>query len=106
VLAFRRNSGRRGTTSETAAAFSGGLGLGALRRTGVTSARRQGDVSGAEGGRNGGRGVGARQLIGAAMANAHFSEAIEVAQEALPFRNEAGFAQEVVEMLLHRKRQE
>jgi hypothetical protein len=56
-------------------------------------------VSGAEEGRDGGRSVGAHQPIGAAMADAHFCETVEVTQEVLPFRNEAGFAQEVVEML-------
>ena len=105
MLAFRRNSSRRGTTPGAAAAFSGGLGLGG-RRTGVTGARRQGDVSGAEEGRDRGRGVSAHQPIGAAMADAYFCETVEVAQEVLPFWNKAGFAQEVVEMLLHRKRQE
>jgi hypothetical protein len=54
----------------------------------VTGARRQGDVSGAEEGRDGGRSVDAHQPIGAAMADAHFCETVEVAQEVLPFRNE------------------
>jgi hypothetical protein len=63
----------------------------------AADARRQGDVSGAEEGRDGGRGVGAHQPIGGAMADdAYFCETDEVAQEALPFRIEAGFAQEVV----------
>ena len=36
----------------------------------------------------------------------HLGEAVEVAQEVLPFRDEAGLAQEIVETLLHRERQE
>src|SRR5580693_6963932 len=51
-------------------------------------------------------GVGAEQPVGAAMADAHLGEAVEIAQEVLPFRREAGFAREIVEMLLKRKRQE
>ncbi len=51
-------------------------------------------------------GVGAEQPVGAAMANAHLGEAVEIAQEVLPFRREAGFTREIVEMLLHRQRQE
>jgi hypothetical protein len=40
------------------------------------------------------------------VADAHLGEAIEIAQEVFPFRREAGLAGEVVEMLLHRQRQE
>ena len=76
------------------------------RRSGLTGAGRQGDVGGLEQRGDGGRCVGAHQPVGAAMADAHFGEAVEVSQEVLPFRNEAGLAQEVIEMLLHRQRQE
>ena len=34
------------------------------------------------------------------MTNTHSCEAVEIAQEVLPFRNEAGLAQEIVEMFL------
>ncbi len=40
------------------------------------------------------------------MADAHLGEAVEIAQQILPFRREAGFAHQIVEMLLHRQRQE
>ena len=55
---------------------------------------------------DGRRGVGAHQPVSAAMADAHFGKAVEVAREVLPFEREAGLAQEIVEMLLHRERQE
>jgi hypothetical protein len=84
----------------------GGLGLGRRRGTGVSGARRQGDLGGAEERRDGRRGGGARQPIGAAMADARLGEAVEAAQEVLPFRRKAGLMQEIVEMLLHRERQE
>ena len=45
-------------------------------------------------------GVGAEQPVGAAMADAHLGEAVEIAQEVLPFGDEAGFTREIVEMLL------
>jgi hypothetical protein len=38
--------------------------------------------------------------------DAHLLQAVEIAQQPLPFRREAGLAGEVVEMLLHRQRQE
>ena len=38
------------------------------------------------------RGIGAHQPLGAAMADAHFGETIEVAREVFPFRNEAASA--------------
>ena len=40
------------------------------------------------------------------MANANLGEAIEVAQQLLPFRDQPGLAGEIVEMLLHRQGQE
>src|SRR6516165_2227034 len=40
------------------------------------------------------------------MADAHFGETVEIAQEVLPFRDEAGLTQKIVEMLLHREREE
>ena len=52
------------------------------------------------------RSVGAHQPIGAAVADAQLLQAVESAQEVLPFQDEAGLAREIVEMLLHRKRQE
>ena len=39
---------------------------------------------------DGRRGVGAHQPVDAAMADAHFGEAVEVAQEVFPFEREAG----------------
>ena len=105
MLAFRRNSGRRGTTPWAAAAFSGAFGRG-RRRTGLTGARRQGDAGVFEEGGHARRSVGAHQPIGAAVADAQLLQAVEIAQEVLPFGDEAGLAREIVEMLLHRKRQE
>jgi len=46
------------------------------------------------------------ERLDAAMADARLGEAVEIAQRILPFQREASFAREVVEMLLHRKRQE
>ena len=69
-------------------------------------ARRQGDAGALEQPGHVGSGVRAHEPVGAAMADAHLGEAVEVAQEVLPFRNEAALAQEIVEMLLHRERQE
>src|SRR5271166_6436101 len=106
MLVFRRNSSRRGTTPGAAAAFSGGFGRGWRRRTGLASARRQGDVGAAEKACDRRGGVGAQQPVGAAMANAYLGEAVESAQEVFPFRREAGVAGEIIEVLLHRKRQE
>ena len=63
-------------------------------------------MGGAEERRDGLRSVGAHQRVGAAMADAHLGETVEVAQQVFPFRNEAGLTQEVVEMLLHGERQE
>ena len=105
MLAFRRKSSRRGTTPGAAAAFSGAFGRG-RRRTGLAGAGRQGDMGATEQGCDRRRGVGAHQPVGAAMADAHLGETVEIAQEIFPFRREAGFMQEIVEMLLHRQRQE
>ena len=62
---------------------------------GVTEQR--GDVCG---------GVRAHQPIGPAMLETHILQPVEIAQQLLPFRRDVGFAQKVVEMLLHRKGQE
>ena len=69
-------------------------------------ARRQGDVGALEEIGDVWRGVGAHQPVGVAMADAHLLQAIEIAQQVLPFRREAGLARQVVEILLHRQRQE
>ena len=69
-------------------------------------ARRQGDAGAVEQHGHGGSGVGAHEQVGAAMADARLGEAVEIAKEVLPFRNETGLAQEIVKMLLHRERQE
>ena len=69
-------------------------------------ARRQGDAGAVEQHGHGGSSVGAHEPVGAAMADARLGEAVEVAKEVLPFRNETGLAQEIVKMLLHRERQE
>ncbi len=63
-------------------------------------------MSGAEQHRDIRRGVGAHQPIGAAMRESHLLQPIEIAQQLLPFRRDARFAGEIVEMVLHRKRQE
>ena len=52
------------------------------------------------------RGVGAHEPVGGSVVDAHLLQAVEIAQEVLPFRREAGLAGEVVKMLLHRQRQE
>jgi hypothetical protein len=72
----------------------------------LAGARRQRDVGVLEKPRQRGRGVGAHQPIGAAMAKAHLGETVEIAQEVAPLGGDAGFAHEIVELLLHRKRQE
>src|SRR5271169_3179202 len=56
-------------------------------------ARRQGDAGALEQHGHGGSGVGAHEPVGAATADAHLGETVEVAQEVLPFRNEAALAQ-------------
>ena len=52
------------------------------------------------------RGVGAHEPVGGSVVDAHLLQAVEIAHQLLPFRREAGLAGEVVEMLLHRQRQE
>jgi hypothetical protein len=52
------------------------------------------------------RGVGAHEPVGGSLVDAHLLQAVETAQQLLPFRREAGLAGEVVEILLHRERQE
>ena len=52
------------------------------------------------------RGVSAHEPVGGSVVDAHLLQAVEIAQQLLPFRREAGLAGEVVEMLLHRQRQE
>src|SRR5271170_99326 len=94
MLAFRRNSSWRGTTRWAAAAFSGGFGPEWRRWTGLAGAGRQGDVGAFE------------KPVGGSVVDAHLLQAVEIAQQLLPFRREAGLAGEVVEMLLHRQRQE
>jgi uncharacterized protein Usg len=50
--------------------------------------------------------VRAHQPIDAAMLETHILQPVEVAQQFPPFRRDASFTQEVVEMLLHREGQE
>ena len=52
------------------------------------------------------RGVGAHEPVGGSVMDAHLLQSVEVAQQLLPFRREAGLAGEVVEKFLHRQRQE
>jgi hypothetical protein len=43
--------------------------------------------------------IRAHQPIGAAMRNAGMLQPIEIAQQVLPFRRDAGFTREIIEML-------
>ena len=52
------------------------------------------------------RGVGAHEPVGGSVVDAHLLQSVEIAQQLLPFRREAGLADEIIEMLLHRQRQE
>src|SRR5580693_7006881 len=106
MLAFRRNSSWRGTTPWAAAAFSCGFGPEWRRWTGLAGAGRQGDMGAFEKPGHIWRGVGAHEPVGGSVVDAHLLQAVEIAQQLLPFRREAGLAGEVVEMLLHRQRQE
>ena len=106
MLAFRRNSSWRGTTLWAAAAFSGGFGREWRRRTGLAGAGRQGDMGAFEKPGHVWRDVGAHEPVGGSVMDAHLLQAVEIAQQLLPFRNEAGLAREVIEMLLHQERQE
>ena len=106
MFAFRRNSSWRGTTPWAAAAFLGGFRRGWRRWTGLAGAGRQGDVGAFEEPGHVRRGVGAHEPVGGSVVDAHLLQSVEIAQQFLPFRNEAGLAGEVVEMLLHRERQE
>jgi hypothetical protein len=40
------------------------------------------------------------------MTDAHLAQAVEIAQQNPPLGRDAGFEHEIVEMLLHRQRQE
>src|SRR5271157_2426524 len=95
MLAFWRNSGWRGTTSGAAAAFSGGFGGGWRRRPGLAGAGRQGDMGAFEKPGHVRRGVGAHEPVGGSVMDAHLLQSVEVAQQLLPFRREAGLAGEV-----------
>src|SRR5271165_3491150 len=106
MLAFRRNSSWRGTTPWAAAAFSVGFGREWRRGTGLAGAGRQGDMGAFEKPGPVRRGVGAPEPVGGSIVDAHLLQAVEIAQQLLPVRREAGLAGEVVEMLLHRERQE
>src|SRR5271165_931275 len=106
MLAFRRNSSWRGTTPWAAAAFSVGFGREWRRGTGLAGAGRQGDMGAFEKLGHIWRGVGAHEPVGGSVMDAHPLQAVEIAQQLLPFRDEAGLAGEVVEVLLHRERQE
>src|SRR5271166_2722728 len=107
MLAFWRNSSWHGTTPWAAAAFSGRFGREERRRwTGLAGAGRQGDMGAFEKPGHVRRGVGAHEPVGGPVVDAHLLQAVEVAQQLLPFRRKAGLAGEVVEVLLHRERQE
>ena len=59
-----------------------------------------------EQGRDVSRRVRAHQPISAAMLETHILQPVEIAQQFLPFRRDTRFAQEIIEMLLHREGQE
>src|ERR1700674_31635 len=106
MFAFRRNSSWRGTTPWAAATFSCEFGREWRRWTGLAGAGGEGDMGAFEKPAHIWRGVGAHEPVGGSVADAHLLQAIEIAQQLVPFRGEAGLAGEVVEMLLHRQRQE
>jgi hypothetical protein len=80
--------------------------LGGRRGASLAGARRRGELSAFEERRHRRRGVAARQPIGAATRDARLAQAVEIAQQNPPLGRDAGFAHEIVEMLLHRQRQE
>ena len=66
-------------------------------------ARRQRNMGVTEQGRDVWGRVRAHQPIGPAMLETHILQPVEIAQQLVPFRRNARFAQKVVEMLLHRE---
>ncbi len=76
-----------------------GLRWRGFRRRSLPGARRQRDLGVTEQGRDVLRCVVAHQPIGAAILDAHMLQPGEIAQQFLPFRRNAGFTREIVEML-------